>query len=119
MDEANRNALINSYYEAIDDEDYAAMEATFASDAQHIRPGQGSLVGAAAIREFFETERQSSNTFHDVTKRFHDDEGSYCMVTVSGELPDGPFEGDVFAEFEFDADEEHITKYRVYRGYSR
>lgn len=119
MDEAKRNTVIDQYYQAIDDEEYVAMEAAFSEEARHIRPGQGALEGATGIREFFETERQSSNTVHTVNKRFHDEDGTYCRVTVTGDLPDGPFEGDVFAEFEFDDGEDHITKYRVYRGYDR
>ena len=119
MDERRRDELVDAYYRGLDAEDYAAFDDVFAPDAVHVRPGQRPLEGGDAIRAFFETERRSSNTTHDVTRRIHDAEATYCKVTVSGDLPDGSFEGDVVAEFEFDDDEDQITAYRVYRGYQR
>lgn len=118
MNERRRNELIDAYYRDLDADEYEALDDIFAADAEYARPGQ-RLDGGAAIREYFETERRSSNTTHDVEKRLHDDEATYCKVAVSGNLPDGSFEGDIVAEFEFDDGEDRITAYRVFRGYRR
>lgn len=119
MNERRRNDLIDAYYRGLDAEEYGALDDVFAADVEYERPGQRTLEGGEAIRAFFETERRSSNTSHDVERRLHDEEATYCTVAVSGDLPGGTFEGDIVAEFEFDDGAEQITAYRVYRGYQR
>lgn len=119
MNEGRRDELIDAYYGGLDAEEYGAFDEIFADDAEYARPGQRTLRGGDEIRAFFETERRSSNTTHQVTKRLHDDDATYCKVAVRGDLPDGSFEGDVVAEFEFDDAASQITAYRVYRGYQR
>lgn len=119
MDEKKRDELIDNYYRAVDNENYAIFDHTFSEDASHIRPGQGSLNGRDDIRRFFKEERQSTGTTHDVKTRFHGEEASYCKVNVSGEIAGSMFNGDIISEFEFDPKSERISKYRVYRGYQR
>jgi len=119
MEQQRKTDLINDYYTAVDSEDYEVFDEIFAESAAHVRPGQGSLDGRNEIKQFFEEQRQSSGTTHTVTRRFHDDDASYCKVTVSGQLDGDQFEGDVISEFQFDPETERIAQYRVFRGYAR
>lgn len=117
MRDSKRNELIDAYYFGLDAEEYETLDDLFTGDATHERPGQGTLTGAVAIRAYFESDRRSFDTVHEVQTRIHEDDVTYCKVRVSGELPDQSFKGDVIAEFTFDDD--RIASYKVYRGYQR
>lgn len=119
MEQAKRNELIDSYYKAVDSENYWVFDEIFTESASHIRPGQGSIDGRAEIARFFDEDRRSRGTRHDVTERIHCNNTSYCKVTVTGNLDETAFEGDIISEFRFDLDANRIVQYRVFRGYQR
>jgi ketosteroid isomerase-like protein len=118
MDTDTRERLIRAYYDAVDTESYPDFEDILTADAEHIRPGQGVLHGGTAVREYYETERSARNTTHDVDRIVHDDEMTLCLVTVTGEKPDGPFRRPVVTTVTFDETAERIASYHVYRGYA-
>lgn len=119
VNRATREELIDAYYRAVDADDPASLRSVFSADATHTRPGQGTLDGLEAIVDFYGGRRLSRETVHRVDGRFHGDDVTLCTVHVEGHLPEGPFEGDVVAEFTFDEDAGRIASYRVYRGYER
>jgi ketosteroid isomerase-like protein len=116
MDIEDRERLIAAYYQAVDAEEYATFEDLFTPDAHHIRPGQGVLVGGAAVREYYETERTATNTTHRVGERFHGESRTLCTVEVSGEKASERFARPVVGAFDFDGEAERLSAYRVYRG---
>jgi ketosteroid isomerase-like protein len=120
MDDETRMDLIETYFDAVDAESYEPFERVFSADSRHVRPGQPDLVGADAIKSFFETERQSADSTHTVLRSMHaDDDVTFCKIHVEGRLPDGRYEGDAVCEFTFDSATGTIAEYRLYRGYDR
>jgi hypothetical protein len=120
MDEQTRSELIEAYFDTVDAESYEPFKRVFSTESRHVRPGQPDLVGADAIRSFFETDRQSSDSTHTVLRTMHADEDvTFCKIHVEGQLPDGRYEGEAVCEFAFDPDTKTIARYRVYRGYDR
>lgn len=120
MDEDTRDDLIEAYFGAVDAESYEPFERVFSAESRHVRPGQPDLVGAAEISEFFEADRQSSDSTHTVLRSMHEsDDVTFCKIHVEGQLPDGRYEGEAVCEFTFDPTTGTIARYRVYRGYER
>jgi hypothetical protein len=77
-------------------------------------------VGTEAIRTYYETDPQSSDSTHTVLRSMHgDDHVTFCKIHVEGQLPDGGYEGEAIGEFWFDPATQTIARYRVYRGYER
>lgn len=111
-----REQLIRAYYSAVDTESYADFEDLMTATVRHVRPGQGLLRGGAAVRDYYETERDSTNTAHEIEAILHDDDRTLCLVEVSGETPAGPFVRPVVGAFTFDDDADLIDSYTVYRG---
>lgn len=118
MDIDERERLIDAYYDAVDEESYEAFDRLFTADSRHVRPGQGVLRGGAAVREYYETERDATETTHDVKRLVHDDAITLCLVEVRGTGTEGPFSRPVVGEFTFDAAAGRISSYRVFRGYA-
>lgn len=58
--------------------------------------------------------RGLSNTTHEITLRIHDEAASITEGTVTGESEDGAVGADLCNVFEFDADDEGITRIGVY-----
>jgi len=100
MTTSERNALIDSYFEALDSGDHSLLRDAFAPDVVYTHPS-GEMIGLDAVLEFFETERHISATTHDLVNRVHGDDHSVCEGVVTGHIQghgdfDGPF-CDVFA----------------------
>jgi len=118
MDTDNRQRLIEAYYRAVDEGSYREFERLLTEDALHARPGQGVLKGGAAVREYYENEREATETNHRLNRQVHDDDLTLSLVEVSGETPEGGFFRPVIGQFTFDEETDHISSYRVYRGYA-
>lgn len=118
MDTDERELLIDAYYWAVDKETYEEFERLLAADARHVRPGQEVLEGGEAVRDYYENEREATDTTHDVKRQVHDDDLTLSLVEVSGETTDGEFSRPVVGQFTFDAETGRIGSYRVYRGYA-
>lgn len=110
-----RNQLIDEYYNAIDDEMFAAFDRVFANNVEYRYPGKDPMHGVDEVRLFFEEERDHSDSTHTVTRRVADNEVTVCEGTVTAERSDGsPFEAGFVGVFEFDDGSEAITRVEVY-----
>lgn len=112
MSEADRNELIDTYFEAMDAEDLDVLRPALADDVV-FESLSGQLDGFSGFEQYMEELRGLSETTHDVTLRVHDD-ASVAEGTVTGESEDGTVEADFCDVFEFDVDDEQITRLAVY-----
>jgi ketosteroid isomerase-like protein len=113
----HRNELIDGYYDAIDDEEFAAFERVFADDIEYQYPDRAPMHGIDEVRTFFEEEREHGGSTHTVTRRIDDGAVTACEGTVEAEGPDGStFEADFVGVFEFDEAAEAISRIGVYTG---
>lgn len=102
MDVKQRNDLIETYYQAADEEDYDLLVSVFADDVVYLYPGEEDMHGRDEVYEFFTERRQTTNTTHDVFRRVHDETATLCEGRITGELlGEGPFEGAFVGSFEF------------------
>ena len=113
MSEADRNALIDAYFDAMDAEDLELVRSALA-DGFVYESFAGDLEGVAGLETYMEELRGLSNTTHDVTLRVHDEAASVAEGTVTGESEDGYTEAEFCNVFEFDADSERISRIGVY-----
>lgn len=113
MSEADRNTLIDAYFDAMDTEDLDLVRSKLADDFVYESLG-GDLEGAAGLETYMEELRGLSNTRHDVTLRIHGERASVAEGSVTGDGEDGSVEADFCNVFEFDADDEAITRIGVY-----
>lgn len=115
MNTTRRNELIDTYYEAVDGEDWDRMLSAFAADVEYLYPGEDPMRGHDEVRTFFEERRRTRATTHDVFRRVHDEEATACEGTITGEMgDDGPFEGAYVGVFEFDDNVDRIGYVGVY-----
>jgi ketosteroid isomerase-like protein len=113
MSEADRDALIDAYFDAIDAEDLELVRSALSDDFVY-ESLSGDLEGFDGLRTYMDELRGLSNTTHEVTRRLHHEAASVAEGTVTGEGEDGPVEADFCDVFEFDADDEAITRLAVY-----
>lgn len=93
MAEADRNALIDAYFDAMDAKDLDIVRPALA-DGFVYESFAGDLKGFAGLETYMEDLRGLSNTTHDVTLRIHDEAASVAEGTVTGESEDGPVKAD-------------------------
>ncbi|WP_254524481.1 nuclear transport factor 2 family protein [Natrinema caseinilyticum] len=113
MNRENRNHLIDTYFEAMDEDNFDAMEAAVSDSIQFESPG-GTVSDVDEFREYIEESRIFTHSEHDVTRRVHGAAKSVCEGTVSGQTPEGRVDGEFCDVFGFDGDEEQITDISVY-----
>lgn len=113
MSEADRNALIDAYFDALDAEDLDIVRPALA-DGFVYESLAGDLEGVAGLETYMEELRGLSNTTHEVTLRVHDEAASVAEGTVIGDSEDGTVEAEFCNVFEFDAATEGITRIGVY-----
>lgn len=113
MSDADRNALIDAYFDAFDAEDVEIARHALAADVVFESLG-GDFEGVDGVQTYMEEVRGFSNTTHDVTLRVHDEAASVAEGTVTGESEDGSTAVGFCVAFEFDDDDERITRIAVY-----
>lgn len=113
MSNADRNALIDAYFEAMDAADLEIVRPALADGFVYQSLG-GDLEGFAGLETYMEQLRGLSNTTHEVTLRVHGETASVTEGTVTGEGEDGTVQADFCDVFEFDPAGEAITRIGVY-----
>lgn len=113
MATADRNALIDAYFEAMDAADLDIVRPALA-DGFVYQSLAGDLEGFAGLETYMEELRGLSNTTHEVTIRVHGEAASVAEGTVTGEGEDGSVQADFCDVFEFDPEDEAITRIGVY-----
>ena len=76
-------AVVRSYYRAIDDHDYEAFADRLAPDVVHRRPDR-TIDGRETLVAFMRDDRPNTETSHEVGRVYEDDAG----VVVEGRLLD-------------------------------
>lgn len=109
----DRNELIDAYFDTMDEEDLDIIRPVLADDFVY-ESLNGDLEGFEGIRRYMEELRGLSNTTHETTLRVHGETATAAEGWVSGDSRDGPVEAEFCNVFEFDDDDEHITRIAVY-----
>lgn len=113
MNEGERNELIDLYFEALDAEEASIAKDALSDDFVYVSSA-GVLEGFEGFRTYIDELRSSSNSVHDVTLRVHDEAGSVAEGVVTADSPDGPVEKQFCDVFEFDENEDRLTRVAVY-----
>lgn len=113
MSEANRDTLIDAYFDAMDAENVELVRGALADEFIY-ESLTGDLEGFAGLETYVEDLRGLSNTTHDTTLRVHAEAASVAEGTVTGESVDGTVEAAFCDVFEFTADDTAITRIGVY-----
>jgi hypothetical protein len=66
MDEADRRAVVERYYDHVDDGDVPALLALFAEDVVYDRPGHDTIEGRDALERFYREDRPLSDGTHEL-----------------------------------------------------
>lgn len=113
MSDDDRTELIEAYFDAIDEEDPEIARSAFTDEFVY-ESLSGTLEGFEGFRRYVEELRGLSNSTHEISLLVHDADASVAEGTVIGENDEGTVEADFCDVFEFDADEEAITRISVY-----
>lgn len=113
MSEADRDTLIDAYFDAMDAEDLELIRDALADDFIY-ESLTGDLEGFAGLQTYMDDLRGLSNTTHDITLRVHGEAASVAEGIVTGESESGTREAAFCDVFEFTADDEAITRIGVY-----
>lgn len=114
MTEAQRDELIDAYFEAMDTEDPSGLEARTAAEFRY-ESLSGVLEGYEGIRRYLDELRELSNTVHEANHRIHGENASAVEGTATAETPDGErLTIDFCNVFEFDDRDEQLTRIAVY-----
>ncbi|WP_053948672.1 nuclear transport factor 2 family protein [Halolamina sediminis] len=62
----SRESVVRRYYALVDAGEYDALVELFTEDVVYERPGQATIEGREALREFYETGRPLSNGEHEL-----------------------------------------------------
>jgi len=112
MSHADRDDLIDAYFDAMDAEDVERVRSGLA-DGFVYESLSGDLDGTEGLATYIEELKSFSDTTHDITRRVHDEEASVAEGTVTGESGTGTVTADFCNVFEFD-DDGAITRIAVY-----
>lgn len=113
MNENQRAALIETYFTAIDEDDFETLQPAVSEDVQ-FRSSAGVIDGVDELRAYLTNDRMFSNSVHDITRLVHHPEVSVCEGSVTGETPDGRVDAAFCDVFEFSPDDESIRSISVY-----
>lgn len=114
MSGTDRNALIDAYFDSMDDEDPSIAQPVLA-DAFSYESLSGDLEGSEGFRQYIEEYRSLSDSEHEVTQRVHGESASIAEGAVTGTGPDNEqVNADFCNVFEFDDDDTAITRIAVY-----
>ena len=113
MSDAGRNELIDAYFDAMDEDDLEIVRPALA-DGFVYESLDGDLEGFAGLETYMNELRGLSGTTHDVTLRVHGADASVAEGTVTGDSENGPVEAEFCNVFEFDEEEQGLTRIGVY-----
>ena len=114
MNTQRRDELIDAYFAALDEDDYSLVEPHLAPDVTYKSVGLEALSGPEGVKRYFEELRPFAGTVHDVENRMHSENGSAAEGRVTGEHEGTSLDTGFCDVFEFDDDEEHLTRIVVY-----
>lgn len=114
MDAERRDELIDAYFDALDEEEFSPVEPYLAPDVTYKSVGVEPLHGSDGVRRYFEELRPFGGTVHDVEDRMHAENGSAVEGRVTGEHEGESIDTAFCDVFEFDEEEEHLTRIVVY-----
>jgi ketosteroid isomerase-like protein len=114
MNVERRNELIDAYFDALDENDYSLVEPYLSADLVYRSVGLDALHGPDGLRRYFEELRPFAGTVHEVENRMHSENGSAAEGRVTGEHEGESLDTGFCDVFEFDEDEEHLTRIVVY-----
>lgn len=113
MAEADRNEMIDAYFDAMDAADLSIVRPALADDFVY-ESLSGELEGFEGLQTYMEELRGLSDTEHRIGLRLHDDAASVAEGTVSGENDGESVEADFCNVFEFADGDEAISRISVY-----
>ncbi|MFC7157147.1 nuclear transport factor 2 family protein [Halomarina halobia] len=113
MTRERRDQLIDAYFAAMDNDNFELVEPAISENIR-FESASGSVSSLEGFREYTEESRMISDSVHEVTRRIHAENASVCEGNVRGQTPEGPIEGAFCDVFEFDDDEERVTRISVY-----
>ena len=100
----SRESVARRYYALVDAGEYDALVELFTEDVVYERPGQATIEGRVALREFYEAGRPLSNGEHELYAVVADGDTVAVRGTFRGEQ-DGDAVELGFADFhEFDGE---------------
>lgn len=109
-----RRASIETYYDAIDQEEFDQIRTVMTEDVTYIT-AHGEIDGVDSVVAYYTDERTVTNTNHQVVREVRDGDVWICEGTVSGEYVDGgSFDGGYVGVFEFRPDSEKVQHLSVY-----
>jgi ketosteroid isomerase-like protein len=114
MNVARRDELIDVYFRALDEEEFSIVEPYLAPDLTFRSVGLEPLSGPEGMRRYFEELRPFGGTIHEVENRIHDEHASAAEGRVTGEHDGESLDTPFCDVFEFDDEEEHLTRVVVY-----
>jgi ketosteroid isomerase-like protein len=114
MDVERRDELIDAYFAALDEEDFSLVEPHLAADVTYKSVGIEPLDGPEGVRRYFEELRPFGGTVHEVENRMHAENGSAAEGRVTGEHEGESIDTAFCDVFEFDDEEERLTRVVVY-----
>ncbi|MFC6941931.1 nuclear transport factor 2 family protein [Salinirubellus sp. GCM10025818] len=114
MDTERRDELIDAYFSALDEEEFSLVEPYLAPGVTYKSVGIEPLHGPDGVRRYFEELRPFGGTVHDVETRMHAANGSAAEGRVTGEHEGESIDTAFCDVFEFDDEEEHLTRIVVY-----
>lgn len=107
--------LMETYFRALDEENFEQLKSAFTDDIVYRYPGEGEIQSIDSVLDFFKNQKQTKNTTHDVFRRLSNDDIAIGEGHITGEILDnGSFEGYFCNVFEFDKEKEKISKISVY-----
>ncbi|WP_175416518.1 nuclear transport factor 2 family protein [Natrinema versiforme] len=113
MSKVDRNTLIDAYFDAMDSDDLEIVRPVV-TDEFIYESLSGDLSGFSGLQTYMTELRGLSNTNHEMTTVIHGETASVVEGTVTGDNGETRVELDFCNVFEFDADNEGITRISVY-----
>lgn len=114
MNVDRRNELIDAYFSALDEEEFSLVEPHLSPDVTYKSVGIEPLHGPDGVRRYFDELRPFGGTVHDVENRMHAENGSAAEGRVAGEHEGESIDTAFCDVFEFDDEEEQLTRVVVY-----
>lgn len=115
MAQSDRELLIDTYFDAMDETNTSDVETLLAPDFEYVAGDGTTFTGTDAIDRYIEEVRSLADTHHDVEHLAHGDSASFAEGTVSGTGPEGSDVAVGFYDvFEFDDDDSMLQTITVY-----
>jgi ketosteroid isomerase-like protein len=114
MSHSERKAVIDTYFDAMDDADTSGVKSLLAPDFTYVAGDGTAFVGEDAIDQYIEEVRSLVDTTHEIDHLAHGNSASFAEGIVSGTGEGGETVAVGFCDvFEFD-DAGNLTAITVY-----